>query len=53
MYLEPWQIFLIGVVVGMFLLLSIEIIFVVTHIKPVSIKEEMTDGELRDKSSDE
>lgn len=45
MYLAPWQIFLIGVMVGMFVLLVIEIIFVLTHITPVGVSTEKEEEE--------
>lgn len=37
MYLEPWQIFLAGILVGIFISIVFLVIFVATHIRPAKI----------------
>ena len=46
MYLEPWQIFMVGVLVGAVGMILVEVILILTHVKPVrieSVEEESED----------
>ena len=51
MWLEPWQIFLAGILTGIFIAILFVVIFAVTHIRPAKIEceaireeEEKNDG---------
>ena len=39
MYLASWQIFLMGIIVGMFITIIFEIIIIFTKFKPVVVRE--------------
>lgn len=53
-YLEPWQIFLAGIIVGIIISFIMLVIFAVRHMKPVAVlEEEENSGRLRDQSDNQ